>query len=292
MAAEGVGPCSIRGGCAPSRTSSPGCARPRRRCAALFEPTPLQRNDFLSDAVRRRGLAEARGPGPGPLLQDPRRLQRHAQGARRAPGPAAVRLRLGRQPRAGARLRLPALRHRRRGVHAGDDAAAEDRQDPGRSAAAGSRSGWSATISTRRSPRRGPSPPRPTRCSCRRSTTPTSSRGRRRCALELLEALPRPRPHRRPGRRRRPRRRPRAGGGGAGARARPIRLVEPAGAPSLRRALEAGGLVTLPEVDNFVDGAAVARIGDLNFAVLGACRRRRRCCWRRRTASARRWSRC
>ena len=27
--------------------------------------------------------------------------------------------------------------------------------------------------------------------------------------------------------------------------------------------------MTLPEVDNFVDGAAVARVGDLNFAVLG-----------------------
>jgi threonine dehydratase len=48
-----------------------------------------------------------------------------------------------------------------------------------------------------------------------------------------------------------------------------IRLVEPAGAPSLRRALEAGRLVTLEKVDNFVDGAAVARVGDLNFAVLG-----------------------
>jgi threonine dehydratase len=47
-----------------------------------------------------------------------------------------------------------------------------------------------------------------------------------------------------------------------------VRLVEPAGAPSLRRALEAGHLVTLNEIDNFVDGAAVARIGDLNFAVL------------------------
>ncbi len=45
-------------------------------------------------------------------------------------------------------------------------------------------------------------------------------------------------------------------------------LVEPAGGPSLRRALEAGGLVTLPQVDNFVDGAAVARIGALNFEVL------------------------
>ena len=47
-----------------------------------------------------------------------------------------------------------------------------------------------------------------------------------------------------------------------------LRLVEPAGAPSLRRALEAGGLVTLPALDNFVDGAAVARIGDLTFAGL------------------------
>ena len=46
------------------------------------------------------------------------------------------------------------------------------------------------------------------------------------------------------------------------------RFVEPGGGPSLRRALEAGGLVTLPKVDNFVDGAAVARIGDLNFATL------------------------
>ncbi len=45
-------------------------------------------------------------------------------------------------------------------------------------------------------------------------------------------------------------------------------FVEPAGAPSLRRALEEGRLVTLAEVDNFVDGAAVARIGDRNFAVL------------------------
>jgi threonine dehydratase len=47
-----------------------------------------------------------------------------------------------------------------------------------------------------------------------------------------------------------------------------IRLVEPAGGASLRRALEAGELVTLPQVDSFVDGAAVARIGDLNFAAL------------------------
>ena len=45
-------------------------------------------------------------------------------------------------------------------------------------------------------------------------------------------------------------------------------FCEPEGAPSLKRALEAGGPVTLSKVDNFVDGAAVARIGDLNFAAL------------------------
>ncbi|WP_026614139.1 threonine ammonia-lyase [Ensifer aridi] len=47
-------------------------------------------------------------------------------------------------------------------------------------------------------------------------------------------------------------------------------FCEPAGAPSLRRSLESGSVVTLDQVDNFVDGAAVARIGDLNFAALEA----------------------
>lgn len=47
-----------------------------------------------------------------------------------------------------------------------------------------------------------------------------------------------------------------------------IVLVEPEGAPSLRRSLEAGTPVRLTKVDNFVDGAAVARIGDLNFEAL------------------------
>lgn len=45
-------------------------------------------------------------------------------------------------------------------------------------------------------------------------------------------------------------------------------FCEPEGAPSFRRSLELGGVVTLDQVDNFVDGAAVARIGDLNFAAL------------------------
>ena len=45
-------------------------------------------------------------------------------------------------------------------------------------------------------------------------------------------------------------------------------FAEPAGGSSLRAALEQGHQVTLPNIDNFVDGAAVARIGDLPFAAL------------------------
>ena len=47
-----------------------------------------------------------------------------------------------------------------------------------------------------------------------------------------------------------------------------LRLVEPAGGASLTAALRAGHPVTLNKVDNFVDGAAVARVGDLTFAAL------------------------
>ncbi|SIS67210.1 threonine ammonia-lyase IlvA [Phaeovulum vinaykumarii] len=43
------------------------------------------------------------------------------------------------------------------------------------------------------------------------------------------------------------------------------RFVEPAGGASLAAALHAGGPVTLPRVNSFVDGAAVARIGALPF---------------------------
>lgn len=46
--------------------------------------------------------------------------------------------------------------------------------------------------------------------------------------------------------------------------------VEPAGAPSLTRALEAGEPVTLDTVDTFVDGASVARIGDFPFGVISS----------------------
>ncbi len=49
----------------------------------------------------------------------------------------------------------------------------------------------------------------------------------------------------------------------------PLHPVEPAGAASLKAALAAGHPVTLAEVDSFVDGAAVARIGELNLAALG-----------------------
>ncbi len=43
--------------------------------------------------------------------------------------------------------------------------------------------------------------------------------------------------------------------------------VEPLGAPSLKRSLEANEVVTLEDIDKFVDGAAVKRIGDLTFEI-------------------------
>ncbi|MBW5445465.1 threonine ammonia-lyase IlvA [Cohnella sp. CFH 77786] len=43
--------------------------------------------------------------------------------------------------------------------------------------------------------------------------------------------------------------------------------VEPEGAPSMTRALEAGSVVTLDEIEKFVDGAAVKRVGDLTYAI-------------------------
>ena len=47
-----------------------------------------------------------------------------------------------------------------------------------------------------------------------------------------------------------------------------FRFVEPAGGASLTEALRAGHPVKLNKVNSFVDGAAVARIGDLTFPVL------------------------
>ncbi len=47
-----------------------------------------------------------------------------------------------------------------------------------------------------------------------------------------------------------------------------FRLVEPSGAASLKMSLESQRQLTLSRVNNFVDGAAVARIGDLNFTIL------------------------
>lgn len=41
--------------------------------------------------------------------------------------------------------------------------------------------------------------------------------------------------------------------------------VEPEGAPSMKQALNNGGPVTLEQVDRFVDGAAVKRVGTLNY---------------------------
>ena len=43
--------------------------------------------------------------------------------------------------------------------------------------------------------------------------------------------------------------------------------IEPEGAPGMRNALEAGHPVSLHEIDRFVDGAAVKRVGDLTFSI-------------------------
>jgi threonine dehydratase len=43
--------------------------------------------------------------------------------------------------------------------------------------------------------------------------------------------------------------------------------VEPAGAPSMKRSIEAGKVIELDEIDAFTDGAAVKRVGDLTFPV-------------------------
>lgn len=43
--------------------------------------------------------------------------------------------------------------------------------------------------------------------------------------------------------------------------------VEPAGAPSMSTSLKADHVVTLDEIDKFIDGAAVKRVGDLTFAI-------------------------
>lgn len=47
-----------------------------------------------------------------------------------------------------------------------------------------------------------------------------------------------------------------------------LRYVEPAGGASFTAALAAGRPVLLPQIDTFIDGAAVARIGGLTFEVL------------------------
>jgi threonine dehydratase len=43
--------------------------------------------------------------------------------------------------------------------------------------------------------------------------------------------------------------------------------VEPEGAPAMKESLEKGEVVTLDQIDNFVDGAAVRKVGELNFKI-------------------------
>lgn len=55
-----------------------------------------------------------------------------------------------------------------------------------------------------------------------------------------------------------------------------VTAIEPRGAASLAAALDTGGPVTLEDVDSFVDGAAVKRIGDLNYQIAESNRSRMR----------------
>ena len=57
------------------------------------------------------------------------------------------------------------------------------------------------------------------------------------------------------------------------ARAPHVHVVgaEPAGAPSMRAALAEGGPVALADIDTFVDGAAVGRVGELTFPLVRDC---------------------
>lgn len=43
--------------------------------------------------------------------------------------------------------------------------------------------------------------------------------------------------------------------------------VEPEGAPAMQKSIEQGKLITLKEIDKFVDGAAVQRVGEITFPV-------------------------
>ncbi len=43
--------------------------------------------------------------------------------------------------------------------------------------------------------------------------------------------------------------------------------VEPAGAASMKKSIEANQVIVLPEMDKFVDGAAVAQVGDVTFEI-------------------------
>ncbi|QKG84697.1 threonine ammonia-lyase IlvA [Kroppenstedtia pulmonis] len=43
--------------------------------------------------------------------------------------------------------------------------------------------------------------------------------------------------------------------------------VEPTGAPSMKQSMEANKVITLEQLDKFVDGAAVQRVGEINFEI-------------------------
>ena len=242
-----------------------------RRLLGVAGTTPLQRNDRLSAAHRRRGVAQAGGPAGRPVLQGARRLQPHRPARPRTQRAAGVVCASAGNHGQGVALRLP----RACGV-AGPGRTCPrttPRQKRERIAALGGAAGRAgrrrATPTTRPGRRRG--------------------RGRRADRRRPRARLRRPPHHRRPGHRgaeiveqlgAAPDVVVRARwaavgcspGSAAGCAERHPDVRWSASSRPARRAwraaLAAGAPGDPAELDTFVDGAAVRRVGDVTFPLV------------------------
>ena len=219
-------------------------------------------------AGRRRGLAQARGPAAGPLLQAARRLQPDGPARRRQRRRRGLRQR--RQPRPGGRLRL-----RRAGDPAAGSTCRGRRR--GRSASGSRRIG--GALGRHRDRRR-----HLRRCRRGRRRRRRARRGARlvpafddlrtiagqgTVAVEIVEQLgARAGPAGHPGRRWRPARRRRRLARRAAPRGRASSGSSRSVPRACRRPWRPAGRSTLAELDTFVDGAAVRRVGDVTFPLV------------------------
>jgi threonine dehydratase len=228
---------------------------------SLFPPTPLQENATICREDRRAGLLKREDLTPVRSYKIRGAFTFFRKALARPARAGCVRLRLGRQSCARIRFRLPPFRPQGRGLHAGDDAAAEDRQDAHfggefieirlvgdffddcyRAALAFAEESGGMMV-----------PPFDHRTSSRvRRPSPGDRGAMPKGRVADIVIMP-------------------VGGGGLGAGVTQyfsqtgwprFVFVEPAGAPSLKTALAVTGKrAKLARVDNFVDGAAVAEIG-------------------------------